>query len=155
MHLSPIPKCSSSRATGLLDEIHTDVACPPPVISNGGAKYFVIFFDDKSRLLTVYPIKSKSDCFDFFCLFRKRVKPETGRKLKAMRLDGGGEYMSSEFRTFLEDNGIYHQQTCAYIPQQNGVAERMNRTSKDLTRSMLKQRNLADKFWAEAVVPAA
>ncbi len=72
-----------------------------------------------------------------------------------MRSDGGGEYMSSEFKAFLEDNGIHHQQTCAYTPQQNGVAERMNRTLKDITRSMLKYKNAADEFWAEAVVTAA
>ncbi len=108
-----------------------------------------------SRWLVVYPIKSKWDCFSCFCSFRNKVETQTGRKIRAIRSDGGGEYMSDQFKNFLEKNGIHHQQTCAYTPQQNGVAERMNRTLKDLIRAMLKHKNVPTEFWAEALVTAA
>ncbi len=68
---------------------------------------------------------------------------------------GGGEYLSNEFKNFLVDKGIHHQRTCSYTPQQNGVAERMNRTLKDLVRAMLKHMNIANEFWAEALSTAA
>ncbi len=155
MHRSPIPRASETRAAGLLDLIHTDVAGPLSVPSKGGALYFVTFIDDKSRWLTVFPIKSKSDCFSCFLKFRSGVETQTGRKIKAIRSDGGGEYLSNEFKGFMTQNGIHHQQTCAYTPQQNGVAERMNRTLKDLVRAMLFHRNVPEEFWAEALCTAA
>ncbi len=155
MHRTPIPRASTTRADGLLDLVHTDVAGPLPVPSKGGALYFVTFIDDRSRWLTVYPIKSKSDCFPCFLMFRSRAETQTGRKIKAIRSDGGGEYLSNEFKNFLVDKGIHHQRTCSYTPQQNGVAERMNRTLKDLVRAMLKHMNIANEFWAEALSTAA
>ncbi len=63
MQRAPIPCASTTRAEGLLDLIHTDVGGPLPVPSKGGSLYFVTFIDDRSRYLTVFPIKSKSDCW--------------------------------------------------------------------------------------------
>ncbi len=83
------------------------------------------------------------------------METQPGRKIGAIQWDGGGEYISDKFKTFLELRGIHHQQTCAYTHQQNGVAQRMNRTLKDLTKAMLKQKNIPDDFWAEALVTAA
>ncbi len=83
MHRTPIPRECRNRAAGLLDLIHTDVAGPLPVMSKGGARYFATFIDDKSRWVTVYPIKSKSDCFSYFRLFLNRMETETGRKTKS------------------------------------------------------------------------
>ena len=154
MARAPIPKSSSTRATGLLDLVHTDIAGPMAVSSKGGARYFVTFIDDNSRWLTVYPLRLKSDCFAAFLKFRASVETHTGRKIRALRSDGGGEYLSSEFKQFLHDKGIHHQQTCAYTPQQNGVAERMNRTLKDLVRAMLHHKRVSHEFWAEALSTA-
>ncbi len=82
MHRTPIPRTSTTRSEGLLDLVHTDVAGPLPVPSKGGALYFVTFIDDKSRWLTAFPIKSKSDCFSYFLKFRSFVEIQTGRKIK-------------------------------------------------------------------------
>ncbi len=155
MHHSSIPRVSTTRAEGVLDLVHTHVVSPLPVSSKGGALYFVTFIDGKSRWLIVFPITAKSDCISYFLKFQSSAENRTGRNIKAIRSDGGGEYQSNEFKTFLSQNGIWHQQTCAYTPQQNGVAEQMNRTLKDLLRAMLAHRNVTDAFWAEALCTAA
>ncbi len=80
MHRSSIPRASTSRTSGVLDLIHTDVAGPLPVMSNEGAKYFVTFIDDHSRWLSVYPIRSKSECFSYFRLFKNVWKRKQGVK---------------------------------------------------------------------------
>ncbi len=64
-------------------------------------------------------------------------------------------YLSNEFKDFMNRNGIHHQQTCAYTPQQNGVAERMNRTLKDLIRAMLPHKNVPNALWADELCTAA
>ncbi len=89
LHRSPIPRASATRAEGLLDLVHTDIAGPFPVPSKGGALSFVTFIDDRSRWLTVFLIKSKSDCFSCFLKFRSHVENQIGRKIMAIRSDGG------------------------------------------------------------------
>eukprot|EP00171_Calliarthron_tuberculosum_P022304 IDg22304t1 len=133
MPRAPIPKVSTTRAQDLLELVHSDVAGPLPVTSKGGARYFVTFIDDKSRWTEVYPMKTKSECFKHFRRFQRHAERKVGKKIKALRSDGGGEYTSTEFKDYLDKNGIAQQLTVAYTPQQNGVAERMNRTLKDLT----------------------
>lgn len=149
------PRSSRSHATGILDLVHTDVAGPMPVHSQGRALYYVTFIDDMSRWVAVYPLKAKSECFDAFKKFQLSAERLTGRKIKALRSDGGGEYISNEYRAHLKSVGIHHQRTVAYTPHQNGVAERMNRTLKDLMRSMLLHKNVPQEFWADAVTTAA
>lgn len=74
--------------------------------------------------------------------------------LKALRSDNGGEYISRAFSSYMNDHGIQQQLTVPYSPQQNGVAERMNRTLMNHTRSMLLSKNLGKEFWAEALSTA-
>ena len=80
-----------------------------------------------------------------------RAKLETGLKVKALRSDGGGEYMARHVQQFLEDRGIRHEMTTADTPQHNGVAERLNRTLLDKTRAMLSDANLPKSYWLEAL----
>ena len=155
MPRAAIPKLSETRASELLQLVHTDLAGPMEVLSKGGARYFVTFIDDKSRWLTVYPLHRKSDCFDSFQRFLRIAETQTGCKLRQLRSDGGGEFFSNDFTSFLDSKGIKRQTTCAYTPQQNGVAERMNRTLKDQIRAMLHHSNTPFEFWAEALSCAA
>ena len=74
--------------------------------------------------------------------------------LKPLRSDNGGEYLSTTFKSFLLEHGISHQLTVAYTPQQNGVAERINRTLLNMVRSMLHHKSLPKHFWAEALSTA-
>ncbi|GJU46168.1 retrovirus-related pol polyprotein from transposon TNT 1-94 [Tanacetum coccineum] len=120
-------------------------------LSLGGAKYFVSFIDDYSRRCWVYPIKKKSDLFKVFKVYKARVELDSGKKIKCLRTDNRGEYTGDEFDTFCRQEGIKRQFTTAYTPQQNGVAERMNRTLLEKARVMLATASLVKSFWAEAV----
>lgn len=169
-HRQPIPKKSNTRATKLLELVHSDVNGPLEVPSLGGSRYFVTFIDDFSRWTSLYTMKAKSETFDCFRKYHTNVERHTGAKigsvnmisrtkktveeLKALRTDNGGEYLSNAFKSYLQDHGIQHQLTIAYTPQQNGVAERMNRTLMDCVRSLLQTAKLEKKFWAEALATA-
>uniref|UniRef100_A0A2N9IBB7 Integrase catalytic domain-containing protein n=1 Tax=Fagus sylvatica TaxID=28930 RepID=A0A2N9IBB7_FAGSY len=92
--------------------------------------------------------------FPVFKIFKARVELESEKKIKCLRTDNGGEYTSVEFDSFCQQEGIKRQFTVAYTPQQNGVAERMNRTLLERTRAMLRTAGMAKTFWAEAVKTA-
>ncbi|KAM1200156.1 hypothetical protein ACFX2J_016448 [Malus domestica] len=79
------------------------------------------------------------------------VEKEKGLSVKCLRTDRGGEFTSTEFTNFCKENGIKRQLTTAYTPQQNGVAERKNRTVMNMVRSMLSDKKLPKMFWPEAV----
>jgi transposase InsO family protein len=72
-----------------------------------------------------------------------------------LRTNGGDEFTSATFNAFYESAGIMHEVTPPYTPQHNGVAERLNRTLLDMTRSMLKYFTMPKQFWGEAVSTAA
>jgi transposase InsO family protein len=99
-------------------------------------------------------MKLKSDDLDCFKKWQKRVECNTGCKIRSLRSDNGGEYLSCAFEDHLAEHGITHQLTIPYTPQQNGTAERLNRTLINSTRSMLKHMNCEKIFWAEAVTTA-
>ncbi|CDF40831.1 unnamed protein product, partial [Chondrus crispus] len=152
---SVIPKeRSSRRAYFCLDLVHSDVCGPLEVQSIGGAKYFITFIDDHSNWSVVYPIHHKSEAFERYKMFAQLAQTHTGRKIKVLRTDRGGEYLSTEFKSFLIANGTQHQMTTAYTPEQNGVAERLNRTLVNLVRSMLAHKKVTKGFWAEALANA-
>ena len=148
------PKESETRARKPLELIHTDVCGPIKPSSLGKSNYFLLFIDDFSRKTWVYFLKKKSEVFENFKKFKAHVEKESGLKIKSMRSDRGGEFMSKEFLKYCEDNGIRRQLTVPRTPQQNGVAERKNRTILEMARSMLKSKKLPKEFWAEAVACA-
>ena len=71
------------------------------------------------------------------------------KKIKVLQSNRGGEYINEAFLTYLHQNGIEHQVSMSYMPQQNGVAECMNRTLIGKMKSMLHGANLPYKLWAE------
>ncbi|KAK8931244.1 hypothetical protein KSP39_PZI016331 [Platanthera zijinensis] len=79
------------------------------------------------------------------------VENETSLKLKCLRSDNGGEYCDLEFKEFCCKAGIRREYTVPRTPQQNGVAERMNRTITERARSMRLHSGLPTQFWADAV----
>ncbi|XP_026825693.1 uncharacterized protein LOC113562008 [Ooceraea biroi] len=78
------------------------------------------------------------------------VEKQSGCEIKALRTDNGKEYVNQVFANFMKSEGIRHQTTIAYNPQQNGLAERMNRTIVEKARTMLLEARLDKKYWAEA-----
>lgn len=79
------------------------------------------------------------------------VEKESGESICCLRTDRGGEFTSMEFDKFCSLNGIKRQLTAAYTPQQNGVAERKNRTIMNMVRNMLSEKEIPKEFWPEAV----
>ena len=150
-HRCPYPKGISYRATEPFELIHSDVCGPMPESSIGGSRYYVTFIDDFTRYTFVYFLKNKSQVLEKFKDFHNYAKNVSGKGIKVIRTDNGGEYCSKEFESFLKENGIVHQLTVPYNPAQNGVAERMNRTVMESARAMMSHSNLPNQFWAEAV----
>eukprot|EP00253_Pinus_taeda_P016368 PITA_16368 len=83
-------------------------------------------------------LKQKSEVFEKFRHFKTLVEKQCGNYIKVLRTDRGGEYISQDFLRFFRENGIQKQFTARYTPQQNGVAERKNRTILDMVRMGLK-----------------
>ena len=117
-------------------------------------KWSRVLFDDKTRFVWVYFLKRKDQVFEKFIEWKTMVERSTGKKLKAIRTDNGGEFTSGKFKAHLKAEGVCHELTIPRNPEQNGVAERMNRTLVEATRSMLFNANLPHKFWAEALSTA-
>ena len=136
---------------GILDYIHSDVWGPSRTASIGGKHYFVTFVDDYSRRVWVYLMKHKDEVLEIFLKWKKMIENQTGRKIKKLRSDNGGEYKSDPFLKVCQDEGIVRHFTIRDTPQQNGVAERMNRTLLEKVRCMLLNAGLSKSFWAEAV----
>ena len=146
---------SNRRADDLLGLVHSDVCGKINAKSLGGAEYFLSFIDDKTRYVWVYCLKHKDQVFEKFCEWQAMVQKATGKMLKAIRTDNGGEFTSNEFEAHLRAEGVRHEVTIPKNPEQNGVAERMNRTLVETVRSMLSHAKLPHKFWGEALSTAA
>lgn len=142
---------SKSRSSKVLQLIHSDLCGPMSTHSWGGALYLLTFTDDFSRKTFGYLLKSKSEVFSKFVEYKHLVENQTGERIKVLRTDNGGEYVNHILSTFLKENGIVHQTTIPYTPQQNGVSERANRTIIEKARSMLKDSKLPLSYWGEAV----
>ncbi|KAG3021508.1 hypothetical protein PC121_g24862 [Phytophthora cactorum] len=121
-------KSSPNRAKQVLEVIHSDVCGPMQTSTFSGKRYFVTFTDDKSHFCVVYLLRNKSEVADKFAEFVAMAETQTGKRVKTLRSDNGGEYTSGAMAKFCKDRGIEQKFTPPYTPQLNGVAERMNRT---------------------------
>ena len=139
-------KLGSTRSSHLLEIIHTDICGPFPIETLEGHRYFITFIDDYSRFCYLYLIPTKSTAFEVFKVFKTEVENQLDLKIKVVRSDRGGEYYGkydeqgrhpAPFARYLQDCGIVAQYTHPGTPEQNGVAERRNRTLKDMVRSMI------------------
>ena len=151
----PFPTDGGTRASKILELVHSDVCGPMKTLSMGGARYFLTFIDDFSRKVWVYVLKSKNEVFDKFVEWKTLVEKQTEHKVKVLQSDNGGEYMSKAFDMFCSKEGIARQTSAPYTPQQNGVAKRANRTIVEMARSMMHAQGLGLDFWAETVCTAA
>jgi len=148
-------KNTGTRAPELLQLIHSDLCGPMETSSIGGARYYVTFLDDYSRKVSVYFMKNKSETLEKFKEFKSLVENETNKRIKILRTDNGKEYINNEFKLFLCKSGIQHQTSNPYTPQQNGMAERMNRTLVERAKCLIFNSRLEKKFWAEAISTSA
>jgi transposase InsO family protein len=94
--------------------------------ARGGFQYFITFTDDLSRYGYIYLMKHKSETFEKFKEFQNEVENQHGKKIKALRFDRGGEYLSHDFSNHMKSCRIVSQLTPPGTPQRNGVFERRN-----------------------------
>jgi hypothetical protein len=113
--------------------------------------YYVSFIDDFSRKTWIYFLRNKSEVFDRFKEFKALVENQKEKRIKVLRTDNGGDFCENEFEEFCKKCSIERKKTAPYTPQQNGVAERMNRTLMEKARCMLSGVGLGKEFWEEAV----
>jgi transposase InsO family protein len=134
-----------------LELLHMDLFGPIAYISIGGSKYYLVIVDDHSRFTWVFFLQEKSQTQDTLKGFLRRAQNEFGLRIKKIRSDNGTEFKNSQIECFLEDEGINHEFSSPYTPEQNGVVERKNRTLLDMARTMLDEYKTPDRFWAEAI----
>lgn len=138
IHIRPF-KPSSTREKRILGLVHSDICGPMSIESIGGAKYFVTFIDDCSRYTEM--LRSRSDVLQAFKDYKRKVEKQTGQQIKRLRTDNGREYLFKGFNNFLKEEEIQRQLSIEYTPQQNGVAERANRTLVEMARCLMLQAN--------------
>ena len=148
------PFGKGTRAETPLKLIHSDICGPMSVRARYGAFYFITFIDDFTQYGHVYLITHKSEALSCFRQYINFVENQLDMKVKALRTDWGREYLSDQFKILCDEKGIKRQLTIPGTPQQNGVAERRNRTMLELVRSMLAQANLPISYWGDALLTA-
>lgn len=147
---------ATHRTKGILDYIHSDLWGPSKVPSYGGRRYMMTIIDDFSRKVWVYFLRHKNETFPTFKKWKILVETQTGKNVKKLRTDNGLEFCSGDFNEFCTNHGIARHKTIPRNPQQNGVAERMNRTLLERARCMLSNAGLWHRrdLWAEATSTA-
>lgn len=144
-------KTGKHTSTEVLQYIHSDLWGSPNVTpSLSKCQYYISFVDDYSRKVWIYFLKTKDEAFSKFVEWKALVENQSGKVVKALRTDNGLEYCNTTFDNYCKQNGVMRHKTCPYTPQQNGVAERLNRTILEKVRSLLSETGLGEAFWAEA-----
>ena len=118
--------------------------------SLSGYVYYVSFIDDFSRKTWIYFMKNKDEVFSKFKEFKALIENHTVKKIKTFRSNNGREFTSNEFKELYRYSRIKRELTTPYNPQQNGVAERKNRTIMETTKEMLHDQDIPMHLWEEA-----
>jgi hypothetical protein len=100
------PKDGAMRASQLLEIVHTDVCGPMRTTSHSGTRYFLTFIDNLSRKIHVYLLKAKGEAFEKFKQYKASMENEIGHKIKVLRFNNRGEFVSKKFDVFIEECGI-------------------------------------------------
>lgn len=147
----PVAKArKGERATEFGGEIHSDLWGPAPVATKGGKRYYVTFVDDNTRLTHLHLLAAKSDAPDAYKEFEAWSNTQMKKPIKTLHSDRGGEYMGKQFVLYLKSKGTDQKLTVHDTPQENGVAERRNRTIVERIRALLHSSGLPKTLWGEA-----
>ncbi|GJT72675.1 retrovirus-related pol polyprotein from transposon TNT 1-94 [Tanacetum coccineum] len=129
-----------------------DLFGPSAVRSYGGNRYTLVIVDDYSRYTWTRFLKDKTEAFDQFEIFSRQIQNQLGCSIVSIRTDHGREFDNEvQFREFCNANGITHNFSAPRTPQSNGVVERKNRTLQEMSRTMLNEQSLPQKFWCNVV----
>ncbi|GKB03804.1 putative ribonuclease H-like domain-containing protein [Tanacetum coccineum] len=131
--------------------LHMDLFGPTFIKSLMKKMYCLVVIDDYSRFTWVFFLATKDETSGILKSFITGIENLVDHKVKVIRCDNGTEFKNKEMNQFCEMKGILRQYSVARTPQQNGVAERRNRTLIEAARTMLADSKLPTTFWAEAV----
>jgi len=144
----------------ILEIIHTDMCGPFPTPCLNGQRYFISFIDDHTQYMYLYFLTNKAEVLNAFKTYKVEVEKQKEKKIKIVRSDRGGEYygrytengqMIGPFVKLIQEESIVAQYTMPGTPQQNGVAEKRNRTLMDMVKSMLSNSELPLFLWGKAL----
>jgi hypothetical protein len=155
MTRAPIPKKSMSKSEDAGDLIHSDLCGPMRTRSIQGNVYMVTYLDDFSGWTHLCFLKQKSQQLKAFKGFQMAFERQLGVKIKRLRTDGGGEYSGNQAQEYLSENGIKWERSAPRTQQQNGRAERLNRTIMEMSRCLLIDARLPHGYWQYAATMAA
>ena len=119
-----------------LELLHLDLFGPSHYDTLGGRKYGLVIVDDYSRYSWVFLLKTKDETYKEVIIFAKKAQRMYEAEIKAIRTDNGTEFKNYTMQEFADDEGIKHEFSAPYTPQQNGVVERKNRTIIEMARTM-------------------
>ena len=111
--------------------------------------YYDSFIDEYFHKTRIYFLKKKDEVFERFKWFKTLVENLSEKRIKILRSNNGGEFTSSEFNEYCKEVGIKRELTIPYNPQQNGVAERKNRSMMEVAKSMIHDQYLPMYLWEE------
>src|SRR3981081_4688720 len=137
---------SLSRATRAFELLHIDLVTMP-VLSYHKYKYVLTILDDYSSYAFTKNLASKSDAAKALEGFIPFVDMQLDAKIRHIRSDRGGEFMSGKFQTYLQEQGIVHEATVPHLHQQNGRAERINRTLTEKAECLRLQAYCPMMWW--------
>jgi transposase InsO family protein len=147
----PQPPKSIMTTTQPLELIHMDLFGPVAYLSIGSNKYGLVIINGYSRFTWVFFVYDKSKVQEKVKIFVRRAQREFGLPIKKIRSDNGTEFKNTLVEEFLDDEGIKHEFSTPYTPQQNDVVERKNCTLLDMARTMLDEYKTSDLFWSDAI----
>jgi transposase InsO family protein len=134
-----------------LHRIHADTVGEVPTAGTGGERYFLTIVEEYSGYVEVVPVQQKSSIAQELIDVITRWERQTDSKVQVVRTDRGTEFLNKTFHGHCAENGIHTEMSAAYTPQQNGTAERMNRTIKEKARTLLLGVEADEGLWNEAV----
>jgi hypothetical protein len=138
------------RAKAPLEFVHCDLAGPIEPTAKDVFKYALSFVDDFTGINKVYFLKQKSDTIEATEKYIADVAPY--EKIKRIRSDNGGEFISYRFKSLLRKHAIKHETSAPYSPHQNGTVERAWRSLFSMARCLLLEAKLPKRLWTYAVM---
>jgi transposase InsO family protein len=143
---APHPSKNIMTTIRSLEMFHMDFFGSIAYISIGGNKYGLIIINDYSSFTWVFFIHDKSEMQGVLKKFLRRAQNEFNLRIKKISNNNGSEFKNTRVEDYLNKEGIKHESFAPYCPQQDGVAERKNRTLIEMTRSMLDEYKTSDHF---------
>ncbi|GJW29251.1 retrovirus-related pol polyprotein from transposon TNT 1-94 [Tanacetum coccineum] len=151
-HASHKAKLNLVSPKSCLELLHMDLFGPSAIKSYGGISYTLVVVDDYSRYTWTRFLKTKNEAFEKFEILSRKIQNQLGSSIIAIKTDHGQEFDNEvQFGAYYDAQGITRNFSAPRNPQSNGVVERKNKTLEEMSRTMLNEQSIPQKFWCNAV----